>query len=105
MDHLLHLGVLGFSAGGHVAARLATQFAQQMYPATDSADHLNIRLDFAALLYPVISMDEAIVHRGSQQELFGNTATKAQSDAYSMEKRSPLKLLLVLLPMQSMTAP
>ena len=46
------VGVLGFSAGGNLAARLSTNFAQSAYPAIDPADQLSCRPDFAMLLYP-----------------------------------------------------
>jgi acetyl esterase/lipase len=46
------LGVLGFSAGAHLAAALSTHDAQRLYPAIDAADSLPCRPDFAAIIYP-----------------------------------------------------
>jgi acetyl esterase/lipase len=46
------LGVIGFSAGGHLAAAVSTRFAQRTYPRIDAADDLSCRPDFAILLYP-----------------------------------------------------
>ncbi len=46
------VGVLGFSAGGHMVAALSTHFAKRLYPAVDSADSLSCRPDFAVALYP-----------------------------------------------------
>ncbi|HTV14623.1 MAG TPA: alpha/beta hydrolase [Acidobacteriaceae bacterium] len=46
------LGVLGFSAGGHLAAALSTHFDQRLYPAIDAADQLSCRPDFAIIIYP-----------------------------------------------------
>jgi len=46
------IGVLGFSAGGHLAAAISTQFAQRAYPAVDAADKQSCRPDFAVVLYP-----------------------------------------------------
>ena len=46
------VGVLGFSAGGHMVAALSTHFAKRLYPAVDSADKLSCRPDFAVALYP-----------------------------------------------------
>jgi len=46
------VGVLGFSAGGHLAAALGTHFAQRLYPAVDAADGLSCRPDFAVVIYP-----------------------------------------------------
>ncbi|MBP6668825.1 MAG: alpha/beta hydrolase [Gemmatimonadales bacterium] len=46
------VGVLGFSAGGHMVAAVSTQFAKRLYPAVDAADSLSCRPDFAVALYP-----------------------------------------------------
>ena len=46
------LGVLGFSAGGHLAAALSTNYAERTYPAIDDADKMSCRPDFALLIYP-----------------------------------------------------
>lgn len=46
------IGVLGFSAGGHMVAAVSTHFARRLYPAVDSADKLSCRPDFAVALYP-----------------------------------------------------
>jgi acetyl esterase/lipase len=46
------IGVLGFSAGGHLAAALSTHYGQRLYPAVDGADALSCRPDFAVVVYP-----------------------------------------------------
>jgi acetyl esterase/lipase len=46
------VGVMGFSAGGHLAAAVSTHFAKRTYPSVDSADSLSCRPDFAILVYP-----------------------------------------------------
>jgi len=46
------VGVIGFSAGGHLAAAVSTHFAQRTYPPVDAADELSCRPDFAIVLYP-----------------------------------------------------
>ena len=46
------IGVLGFSAGGHLVAAMSTHFDQRMYPAVDAADKVSCRPDFAVALYP-----------------------------------------------------
>ncbi len=46
------VGVLGFSAGGHLAAALSTHFDQRLYDAVDAADQLSCRPDFAVIIYP-----------------------------------------------------
>ncbi|WP_039054733.1 alpha/beta hydrolase [Enterobacter sp. Bisph1] len=79
------IGVMGFSAGGHVAASLETRYDETVYPATDSIDKLSARPDFVVLGYPVISMDAAIAHPGSREALIGKTPTAEQIKHYSPE--------------------
>jgi len=79
------IGVLGFSAGGHLAASLATMFARDVYAPGDAADDLSARPDFAILMYPVISMDPAIAHAGSRENLLGPDAGVEQERRYSIE--------------------
>lgn len=64
-------GVIGFSAGGHLAGSIATRFDAEVYPAHDSADTLGARPDFAALIYPVTRMTGPAVHEGSRDRLIG----------------------------------
>ncbi|QIZ51070.1 alpha/beta hydrolase [Dickeya zeae] len=82
-----HIGVMGFSAGGHVAASLGTRFAQTVYPAQDEIDYANARPDFMVLLYPVISMQENIAHPGSRKALIGSHPSDTQIQRYSAEKQ------------------
>jgi acetyl esterase/lipase len=46
------IGVLGFSAGGHLAAAISTHFDKRLYPAVDAADKESCRPDFAVAIYP-----------------------------------------------------
>jgi acetyl esterase/lipase len=46
------IGVLGFSAGGHLSAALSNNYEKRTYPAVDAADELNCRPDFTVLVYP-----------------------------------------------------
>jgi len=46
------VGVLGFSAGGHLSAAISTHFAKRLYPAVDAADRESCRPDFAVVIYP-----------------------------------------------------
>lgn len=62
---------LGCSAGGHVAASLATGHARQVYAPVDRADALSARPDLCALLYPVIDMARPFAHAGSRDALLG----------------------------------
>ncbi|HEV2596610.1 MAG TPA: alpha/beta hydrolase [Sphingomicrobium sp.] len=65
------LGVLGFSAGGHLAADLAVAHAEPVYRAIDEADGLSARPAFAGLIYPVISLDTKISKGNSSPNLLG----------------------------------
>jgi acetyl esterase/lipase len=62
------IGVVGFSAGGHLASTLATHF-DKVY--VDNPDHVDLRPDFLVLVYPVISMDSKITHADSRKGLLG----------------------------------
>ncbi len=79
------IGVIGFSAGGHLASQLATRFAATTAPAQDDIDAVDARPAFAVLMYPVISMDAAITHAGSRNALLGAAASPADVALYSSE--------------------
>jgi acetyl esterase/lipase len=65
------VAVTGFSAGGHVAGRLATQSGAMAYAAMDATDRLSARPDLVGLFYPVITMLDDGVHVSSRRELLG----------------------------------
>lgn len=65
------VGVLGFSAGGHLAGSLATQHDFMSYAAMDAADRLSPRPDFAGLMYAVSNVDAGRSHAGSRDLLLG----------------------------------
>ena len=65
------LGVLGFSAGGHLAADLAVSFAQPIYKPVDAADTCPPARHSSALIYPVIEPRSAPTHGGSRDNLLG----------------------------------
>ncbi len=65
------IGVMGFSAGGHVASSVGTHFDAGSPAAGDPLNHQSCRPDFLMLIYPVISMDAAITHGGSLANLLG----------------------------------
>jgi len=69
------LGVLGFSAGGHLAADLAVSHQEHVYDPVDAADRLSARPSFVGLVYPVISLDTAISKGNSSPNLVGPGAT------------------------------
>lgn len=74
------IGIMGFSAGGHLAASATVLHDWTVYPATDAT---SARPDFSILVYPVISMQADLSHGGSRKNLLG-----AEPDAARMEKLS-----------------
>lgn len=80
------IGILGFSAGGHLASAAATLWADGTAAADDPVERVSSRPDVALLVYPVITfVDEAWVHKGSRRNLLGAEATPAQQAALSTE--------------------
>ncbi|WP_421568612.1 alpha/beta hydrolase [Stenotrophomonas sp. PD6] len=78
------IGVMGFSAGGHVAARLSTGFDTALPGRGDAVDALSARPDFSLLVYPVIDMGRH-AHSGSRTRLLGEHPTPALEQQYSMQ--------------------
>jgi len=66
------VGMMGFSAGGHLASTAGTHFDSGKADATDAIDRVGSRPDFLILGYPVISTDPAIAHAGSVKNLLGD---------------------------------
>jgi acetyl esterase/lipase len=81
------IGVMGFSAGGHLASTLATHFDNGQSKAEDAAGRTSSRPDFLILCYPVISMTESYMHRGSRENLLGKDADEALAANLSNEKQ------------------
>jgi acetyl esterase/lipase len=81
------IGVMGFSAGGHVAGSAATQFDAGDPSTTDAVGRESSRPDFAVLMYAVSSMHEAVAHLGSRKRLLGDNPTKALEDRFSTAQR------------------
>lgn len=82
------IGVIGFSAGGHLAATLSTHYNDKVY---ETKDNISARPDFSILIYPVISMDDAITHKGSKENLLGKNASGEMVEKYSNEKQVTLE--------------
>jgi acetyl esterase/lipase len=76
------IGIMGFSAGGHVASTLSTHYNQRVY---NPADTTSARPDFSILIYPVISMDSSITHMGSRINLLGKHPDPELVKLYSNE--------------------
>ena len=66
-----HVGMMGFSAGGHLTATAGTHFDGGKADATDAIERQGSRPDFLVLAYPVITMEGPEVHQGSRQYLLG----------------------------------
>jgi acetyl esterase/lipase len=81
------LASLGFSAGGHLNATLATDFASRVYAPVDAADELSARPFASALIYPVIAMEPPYVHRGSRNLLLGDDPSAELIAARSPARR------------------
>ena len=79
------IGVMGFSAGGHLASTLGTHFDAGQAKATDLVERMSSRPDFMILMYPVISMDLAITHGGSRENLIGKNPSEELVRLYSNE--------------------
>lgn len=76
------VGIMGFSAGGHLASTAATHFEK---PVIENSNNTNLRPDFAILIYPVISMQENLTHADSRANLLGKNPSKEIVDYYSNE--------------------
>jgi pectinesterase len=77
------IGIMGFSAGGHLASTAATHF--NFKADEGNTDTTSFRPDFAILIYPVISFDSTITHKGSRNNLVGSTATEEKIRFFSNE--------------------
>lgn len=80
------IGILGFSAGGHLASTLGTHFEEQVYEPIDVVDQQSARPDFMALGYPVISFGDN-THGGSKKNLIGENPTAERATHFSNEKQ------------------
>jgi acetyl esterase/lipase len=76
------VGIMGFSAGGHLAATAGTHFNS---PVIVNPNNISLRPDFMILGYPVISFQENVGHLGSRDNLVGKAASKETIDFYSNE--------------------
>ena len=76
------VGVMGFSAGGHLASTLSTHFNEKVY---ETGDTTSARPSFSLLIYPVISFDTTVYHAGSRRNLIGNKPSEEQVRRFSNE--------------------
>ena len=87
------IGIMGFSAGGHLAMTASTHFDAGNAGAADIVDRVSSRPDFTVLGYPVISMTEAWTHQGSKTNLLGASPdaelARSLSGELSVTKQTP----------------
>jgi acetyl esterase/lipase len=84
------VGIMGFSAGGHLASTAGTHFHEGDADAADSVDRHSCRPDFMILVYPVITMDDT-THRGSRTKLLGEAPSEELVELFSNEKQVTAK--------------
>lgn len=77
------VGIIGFSAGGHLASTVITHFNKAVI---ENSANINLRPDFGILLYPVISFGQQ-AHVGSRENLIGKNPSQEMIDLYSNEKQ------------------
>ena len=81
-----NIGIMGFSAGGHLASTAGTQFDAGDPASDDPIENLSSRPDFMILMYPVVSFETASTHRGSRRNLLGEQDSPELVAKYSAEK-------------------
>ncbi len=79
------IGVMGFSAGGHLASTLSTHFDAGDPASKDPVEQVSCRPDFSILMYPVISFSDEITHAGSKQNLLGENPDPKLVEYFSNE--------------------
>lgn len=82
------IGIMGFSAGGHLASTLSNHFDEKVY---DTQDSTSARPDFSLLIYPVITMDSTFTHMGSRINLLGDNPLPGQVKRFSNELQVTLQ--------------
>jgi acetyl esterase/lipase len=79
------VGIMGFSAGGHLASTASTHFTTQIGEITDA--NVSVRPDFSLLIYPVITFSDKFTHAGSRDNLIGKNPPVEKMEFYSNEKQ------------------
>ncbi len=78
------IGIMGFSAGGHLASTAGTHFQKALIP---NANNISVRPDFMILIYPVISSQPGVTHQGSFENLLGKNASPEKLKEYSNDQQ------------------
>ena len=91
------IGIMGHSAGGHLAGFTALQPARKLYSGSDKYEGVSARPNFAALLFPVVSLRKEFDTTRTRKEIIGKNPTRAAEDAWSLDtyaaKDSPPTIL------------
>lgn len=89
------IGIMGFSAGGHLAASLSTRYNEHLI---SNPKKISLRPDFSVLIYPVISFTDSLGHTGSRENLIGKKPSEWKIKKYSNElnvnKKTPPAFLV-----------
>lgn len=76
------IGIMGFSAGGHLASTAGTHFNN---PVIEDKERISVRPDFMILVYPVVSMTDSLGHKGARNNLLGKNPTPQTVQLFSNE--------------------
>jgi len=79
------IGIMGFSAGGHLASTASTHFKTQVGEITDPS--VSVRPDFSLLIYPVITFCDSFKHSGTRNNLIGQNPSLEKIELYSNDKQ------------------
>lgn len=82
-----HIGIWGFSAGGHLASSVGTHFDSGHADSADAIEHESSKPDFMILGYPVITFEEPYLHRGSRNALLGENPDPSLIELLSNERQ------------------
>lgn len=89
------IGIMGFSAGGHLASTASTHYKKAYIP---NKKKISLRPDFTVLIYPVISFTDSIGHKGSRDNLLGKNASpekiREYSNEFQVDKNTPPAFLV-----------
>lgn len=79
------IGIMGFSAGGHLAGFTALQPERELYAGVDQYEHVSARPDFAVLLFPVVTLRAPYDTTRTRREIVGNNASPEDEAAWSLD--------------------
>ena len=79
------IGIMGFSAGGHLAGFTALQPQRQLYVGSDKYEKVSARPDFSVLLFPVVSLRKPYDTTRTRREIIGNTPSPEAENAWSLD--------------------